>query len=355
MADADVQAFFAGTRTTRGYLCGFNEPSIERLMLLGLHIDRPPVLFSPTISGEGAHRNPAGISDIRLWLDGSDPKVPLRPWFKNWKLDTAAIAVDDEMPAAFLLALQQTLPNARFTVGSPLMARVRARKDADELTLMRRASRLTDSALSAALEACRDGRTERGVALAIQHAIHEMDGEIAFDTIVGSGPHSALPHHHTGDRILTAGDVIILDYGAMSEGYNGDITRTVCLGEASEEVQEVYKIAWDAHHAARAAVKPGVTAASVDRAAREVIERAGYGQYFIHRTGHGIGLQVHEAPFIVEGNELALEEGMCFSIEPGIYLPGRFGVRIENIVRVTDAGHESLNAEPQEHIRELVL
>jgi Xaa-Pro aminopeptidase len=162
--------------------------------------------------------------------------------------------------------------------------------------------------------------------------------------IVASGPNSALPHHHTGTRALQAGDVVVLDYGCELEGYHSDITLTLSLGEPDAERERVYRVVWEAQQRALEAIRPGVPAEVIDRAARETIAAAGYGDAFLHRTGHGIGLQVHEPPYLVAGNMQPLEEGMCFSIEPGIYLAGRFGVRLEVIVTVTADGVELLNA-----------
>jgi Xaa-Pro aminopeptidase len=166
---------------------------------------------------------------------------------------------------------------------------------------------------------------------------------VAFETLVASGPNSALPHYRAGQRRIQAGDVVVLDFGCRVHGYCSDITRTVACEKPSREIEAVYEIVKDAQERAAQAVKPGVAAEEIDRAARAYITRVGYGEHFIHRTGHGIGLEVHEAPYINEGNHLQLEEGMTFSVEPGIYLPGRFGIRLEDIVVVTESGARRLN------------
>ena len=163
----------------------------------------------------------------------------------------------------------------------------------------------------------------------------------------------AEPHHESDNTVIQSGDVIIMDFGCEFEGYQSDITRTVCCGKASDEAKRVYDIVFGAHQAGRAAIHPGVACQELDRAARQVIEKSGYGEYFFHRLGHGIGMRGHEEPYIVEGNETPLEVGHCFSIEPGIYLAGRFGVRIENIVTATMDGHASINAEPSATLTEI--
>jgi Xaa-Pro aminopeptidase len=164
--------------------------------------------------------------------------------------------------------------------------------------------------------------------------------------IVATGANGAEPHHHTDESLIGGGDILIMDFGCQYHGYMSDITRTVAVGEPDAEAKHVYKVVYDAHMAARAVIRAGVTAGEIDAAARGVIESAGYGDYFVHRTGHGLGMRVHEEPYIMPGSDEVIEEGDCFSIEPGIYLPGRFGVRIENIVACTASGHKSFNAEP---------
>ena len=171
-------------------------------------------------------------------------------------------------------------------------------------------------------------------------------GGIPTFSIVGAGTNGAEPHHLSDDTIVKDGDILILDFGCSYESYLSDITRTIAIGHASEEAERIYGLVFDAHMAAREAIQPGIACGAIDKAARDVIEAAGYGDFFMHRTGHGIGLRGHEEPFIIANNPMPLAPGHCFSIEPGIYLPGKFGVRIENIVAATENGHDSMNAEP---------
>jgi Xaa-Pro aminopeptidase len=225
------------------------------------------------------------------------------------------------------------------------MAQLREIKTADELSLLRCSAEVTDAVYEECLPALREGMTELEMQEVIAQAYKRRGTRPAF-AIVCFGANSALPHHHTGESRLKRGDIVVLDIGCVLDGYASDITRTVAFGDPDPEAFRVYEVVYAAHRAAFEAGRPGVTCESVDRAARAVIEQAGYGENFIHRTGHGIGLSTHEPPYIVEGNTRLLEEGMCFSDEPGVYLPGRFGVRVENIVTVTADGLRYLNADP---------
>ncbi|MCS6948956.1 MAG: Xaa-Pro peptidase family protein [Armatimonadota bacterium] len=354
MLHEGVDCFVAAPSVNMQYLTGFVEPAHERFMALLVPAEGEPVLIVPALSAESARQEAFGVGEIRVWEDHEGVDPILREVTQEMDLATAVIAIDEELPALFLLKLQQILPTALYRPGTEIWAAARIRKDEDELWHITQASRYADNALAAGLAVCVAGNTEREVACAIQTEIEAQGAEMAFGLpIVAAGKHSAQPHYRTTNTVMHPGDVVVIDYGARLNGYNSDMTRTVCIGEATPEVQKIYKIVYDAHYAARAAVKPGVTAESVDAAARSVIEKSGYGQFFVHRTGHGIGLSVHEPPYIVQGNKQVLEEGMCFSIEPGIYLPGQFGVRIENLVVVTADGCKSLNAEPPPHIREI--
>jgi Xaa-Pro dipeptidase len=349
-----VDAYLAATPVNMLYLSGFSEPPLERLMFLLVPQAGEPCWFVPSLSAESAAANPAGWQVRYVWHDSEGPVHQLERLAREQNLETAVIAVDDEMPALFLLILQEVLPAALFRRGGEIMAEVRARKDPLEIERLREAARLTDDALASGLERCMPGVSEWAVALAIQRALHEMGSHLAFGIpVVAAGENSSKPHYTTGHRPLQLGDVIVIDYGGVYEGYCNDITRVVSVGTAPDEAKKIYAVVYEAHMAAREAARPGVPAQEVDRAARRVIQQAGYGDYFVHRTGHGIGLSVHEPPYIVEGNDAPLEVGHCFTIEPGIYLPGRFGVRIENVYVITEAGCESLNADPPDQIREI--
>ncbi len=326
-----------------GYLTGFFEDGHERLMILAVHEDGRSALLAPALSATHAQR--CGIDDVRAWRDGEDPTALVRALAEEWGLAEAGVAVDDEMRASVLLSVQGVLPSARFQPGLEVLTGLTAVKEPGELEAMRAAGRVADEALAPALAQLRPGMTELDVARVIEDEMLRGGGEPVF-CIVASGPHSAEPHHETGDRCLEAGDVVVIDFGCVVDRYLSDITRTVALGEPPEGAREVYAVVHRAFMAGRGAVRPGVAGQEVDRAARAEIVAAGYGEAFVHRTGHGIGMRGHEPPYMTEGNAVPLAVGNCFSVEPGVYLPGRFGVRIENIVTVTADGHESLNAEP---------
>jgi len=223
------------------------------------------------------------------------------------------------------------------------LAELRLRKDEGALTSLREAIAISERALQATIEGIRPGMTEREIAgRLIIEQLKLGGGKHLFEPIVLSGPNSALPHGEPGDRRVAEHEPLLFDYGTSVRGYTSDITRTFCVGEPSKRMAEVYEVVKAANEAGRAAAGPGVVAQDVDRATRKVIENAGYGPYFTHRTGHGLGLEVHEGPNMVEGNMLLLEPGMVFTIEPGIYFPGEFGVRIEDNVVITPHGAESL-------------
>lgn len=341
--------FLGWAPPTLGYLSGFFESAGERFMALAVRSTGESRFICPRLSVSQAKR--AGIEAIDAWGDGEDPLELFRRLSVDWGLRTAVLAVDDDMPARMLLQMQSALPAALFKAGSYALAELTRCKDIGELELMSSAARIADGAIPSGIDAVRPGATEREVARALSEAMANLGGNPTF-CIVATGANAAEPHHLSDDTRIEAGDVVVMDFGCEVGGYQSDITRTVCCGRAGDEVKRVYEIVFRAQAKAREAIRAGVPAQEVDRAARKVIEGAGFGAYFTHRTGHGIGLRVHEEPNIVEGNDRPLEEGNCFSIEPGIYLPERFGVRIENIVTVTQGGHRSLNEEPAPEILE---
>lgn len=339
-----VDAYFACTPVSMGYLHGFHEDAHERLLILAVSAKGEVRMVAPALSAEQARK--VGIDDVRPWRDGEDPLQHVFQLADDWDLRSAIIAVDDAMRAQTLLTLQQALPAALFKAGGPILAQRMRRKEPGELDAMRRAARIADEAFVAVAPQIQAGMTERQVDTMLRDAMAERGGVPTF-CITATGKNGAEPHHLSDETIIQAGDVLVLDFGCDVEGYKSDITRMVAVGEPSDpDARKVHDIVHRAQAAARAIVRPGVAAGEVDAAARRVIEEAGYGAYFIHRTGHGIGMQGHEEPYIIGGSTHRLEPGECFSVEPGIYLPGRFGVRIENIVTVTEDGVESLNAEP---------
>jgi Xaa-Pro aminopeptidase len=255
----------------------------------------------------------------------------------------ARIAVADRVWGIHLLGLQRELPGADFSPASPVMARLRAVKDDHELEALRRAGRAADETFRQVVSMSFQGRKEEDVARDLAELLVRNGHARADFTIVASGPNAASPHHEPGGRTILPRDAVVMDFGGELAGYLSDTTRTVVVTEPPDGFEEVYAAVQEAQAAAVEVVKPGLVAQDVDRTARTIIGAAGFAERFIHRTGHGIGLELHEPPYMVEGDETVLEQGMTFSVEPGIYLEGRFGVRIEDIVAVTPDGVERLN------------
>jgi len=331
------------------YLTGWAEHGHERFIGLFVPEKGEPVFLVPEMNAPQARRSPAGLSAVVGWRDAEGWQSAAGEILSRWRVEGRTLAVDGELHAVHLLDLQAVTPASRWVAAGALMARLREIKSAEELELLRRSASVTDAVYEACLPHLREGITERQVQDVISRLYAERGTRPAF-ALVCFGANSALPHHSTGDARLRRGDVVILDIGCLLEGYASDITRTLAVAEPEPEADRVYDVVWRAHCAALQTARPGVTCEAVDEAARAVIREAGYGGQFIHRTGHGIGLSTHEPPYIVQGNRQELRPGMCFSDEPGVYLEGRFGVRIENIVAVTETGAEPMNAWPPDRL-----
>ncbi|WP_280316960.1 M24 family metallopeptidase [Nocardia wallacei] len=327
------------------YLLGSRAQSFERLTCLVIPASgETPSVVVPKLELASLSGSAAGELGLQVldWTDGVNPYRMVKSALNAG----ARVAVDDTMPALHLLPIADTL-NALPVSATPVLRRLRMRKDPSEIEALRRAGAAIDRVHARVGEWLRPGRTEAEVAADITAAIVAEGHTGAEFVIVGSGPHGADPHHEVSDRRIEAGDVVVVDIGGPVEpGYFSDSTRTYVLGEPDPEIAARCAALELAQAAAVAAVRPGVTAESVDAAARNPLAAAGFGDNFIHRTGHGIGLSVHEEPYIVAGNETVLEPGMAFSIEPGIYFRGEWGARIEDIVVVTDEGCESMNTRP---------
>ena len=327
------------------YLTGYDAKPLERLTCLVVPSRSAPLLVVPTLERPAAEVSPAGRLQIVDFGETDDPYLGVAELVRAAGVDPASVAVDNLMWAEKLLSFQRVFPTASVRLAGDFVVEMRIRKTPGEVSALRAAGAAIDSVHARMGEWLRPGRTEAAVAADIADAILAT-GHAAVDfTIVGSGPNGASPHHESSDRVIAAGDPVVVDIGGtMPSGYCSDSTRTyVAAGAPPPGFAEYYAVLQDAQAAACEHVQPGVTCASVDEAARSVIRAAGYGDYFIHRTGHGIGLQGHEDPYIVAGNDRVLEPGMAFSIEPGIYLPGRHGARIEDILVCTESGSERLN------------
>lgn len=306
--------------------------------------DDPPILITPFFEVGKATSGKVKLDwQVHSYKDG----VPYQAVFDEaaalHRLAGKIIGVEPLQMRVLEWSLLSAAANVKQASAAEAIAELRMRKDADEVAAMKRAIALTEEALTRTLEDIRPGMAERQVAAVLMNRMLEAGAEnLPFPPLIQTGPSGANPHAGAGDRVITAGDLLIMDFGLTLNDYSSDITRTIAVGEPSSEMKRVYDTVKAANAAGRAAVRPGVTCASVDWAARDVIEAAGYGEYFTHRTGHGLGLEGHEPPYIVAGNDLTLQPGMTFTVEPGIYIPGKGGVRIEDNVVVTEAGCESL-------------
>jgi Xaa-Pro aminopeptidase len=336
---------FAGVLVTPGpdlgYLCGYTPPAAtERLTMLVLHRDKRPTLIVPRLErGDAVKAAGADVYDLLDWVDGMDPYSVAAALIEP----NGRYAISDSSWAMHLLGLQRTLPRTSYVSLTDGLPMLRGVKDAAELERLTLAGAGADAAYGDILLVRFAGRRETEVAADLADLLRSYGHSQVDFTIVGSGPNGADPHHEADERVITEGDTIVLDFGGLRAGYGSDTTRTVSVGEPSDEVRTIHAIVAQAQQAAFEAVRPGVECQEIDRVARRVISEAGYGEYFIHRVGHGIGVTTHEPPYMVEGETRRLVPGMCFSIEPGIYLPGRFGVRIEDIVTVTEDGGRRLN------------
>ncbi|SDG08760.1 Xaa-Pro aminopeptidase [Blastococcus aurantiacus] len=335
------------------YLTGYNAHAMERLTALVVPRAGEAFLVVPRLEAPMVDVSPAGVLglDVLAWDETDDP-FALLAGAANARLGSAParVAVGARTWAEHALGVQRALPGSTLELAGPVLDRLRMVKSAAEIEELALAGAAIDRVHARMAEFLTVGRTEAAVGADIAAAILE-EGHVGVDfTIVGSGPNGASPHHELSDRVVQAGDVVVIDIGGQTAtGYRSDCTRTYVVGgSAPGDVAEWYAVLHAAQQASVAAVRPGVTAEQVDAAARDVITAAGWGEHFIHRTGHGIGLDSHEAPYIVAGNDLPLVSGMAFSVEPGIYLAGRCGARIEDIVVCTDDGVRSLNGGPRE-------
>jgi Xaa-Pro aminopeptidase len=350
LADAGADAAVLFPSPNCYYVSGFDEEPSERHLLLFVPREGDPVFVVPELYRDQVAEE-SWVEDVRSWADGEDPTHLVRSVLADRELTDGRLLVDDRMWARFTLGLQDVAPDAEFGLASEVFDDLRIRKDDAEIDALRRAGELADEVSEEvrALGAEAVGMTERELAAEIDDRLSAGGGEgTSFDTLVGSGPNGAKPHHRHGDREIRPGDPVVLDFGARVDGYPGDQTRTVVFdGEPSAAFLAAYETVREAQEAAVEAIEPGVPAEEIDAIARGIIEDAGFGEQFIHRTGHGVGLEVHEHPNIVAGNDTPLEPGMVFSVEPGVYVPGEFGVRIEDLVVVTEDGCERLNDSPR--------
>jgi Xaa-Pro aminopeptidase len=335
-----LDALVVSPSSDLAYLTGYDPMPLPRPTLLVIRPGAEPTMLVPELERPLAAASPVGGAlELMTWRDGSDPYEAAASLLAG----AARIAVADRLWAVHLIGLRRELPDAEFTPASTVLGRLRAVKDEDELGALRRAGRAADETFRRIVGMRFEGRREEEVARDLADLLVEHGHATAAFTIVASGPNGASPHPEPGGRTILAQDAVVMDFGGELDGYHSDTTRTVVVGEPPDGFEQAFDAVHEAQRAGVHAVRPGAVAEDVDRAARAVVDAAGYGDRFIHRTGHGIGLEIHEPPYIVAGNETRLEPGMTFSVEPGVYLEGRFGIRIEDIVEVTADGVERLN------------
>jgi len=354
-AEGAASAGLAGLVITPGYdlryLVGSRAQTFERLTALVLPADgSAPTVVVPRLELAALRDSavPELGATVQDWVDGENPYELVAQALRGSGAAPVSVAVTDSMTALHLLPLAEVL-GAVPVLATDVLRTLRMIKDPAEVDALRKAGAAIDRVHARVPEFLVAGRTEADVAADIAEAIvAEGHSEVAF-IIVGSGPNGADPHHECSDRELRVGDIVVVDIGGpYAPGYNSDSTRTYSIGEPDPEIARRYAVLQRAQAEAVGAVRPGITAGSVDAVARDVLAAEGLAEVFVHRTGHGIGLSVHEEPYIVAGNEITLEPGMAFSVEPGIYFPGQWGARIEDIVIVTEDGVESVNQRPHD-------
>lgn len=351
-ADRGVDGLLVGVGADLRYLTGYKALPLERLTMLVVRPAGRPVLIAPRLEALPARGCPAaatGALDVVTWDETDDPIALVAGLVSGAR----RLAVSDRLWAVFVLRLQTALSGVAFGVASPILQELRIVKDADEVALLRLAGQAADRAMESIIRGRLVGRTEADVSREVGERLVAEGHETVEFAIVGSGPNSASPHHDPGERVIRAGEPVLFDIGGTLAGYSSDITRMAWVTGGNErfgpdaEYRRLYDVLQGAQAAAAAAVRPGIAAERVDAIARERIAAAGHGEHFIHRIGHGIGLEGHEEPYLVAGNALPLREGMAFSVEPGIYLEGRYGARIEDIVVCGTDGPRVLNEVPR--------
>lgn len=322
------------------YLTGYHAMPLERLTALVVRSTGVPTLLVPLLEVPRVTPLP-GVFEVLGWRETDDPTAIVARLLG----DARVVAVGDQMWARFLVELLPLAPGVRYVRAVDVVGELRAAKDAREIDALARAGAAADR-IAAELQAGRIplvGRTEAEVSADLSARLLAEGHDVVNFAIVAAGENAASPHHHPGDRVIRAGEIVLCDFGGTMAGYCSDITRCVFLGEPDDEIRRAYDVLHEAQAAGVAAGVVGNACEDVDAAARRVIEAAGYGEYFVHRTGHGIGMEAHEEPYMVAGNRRSIVAGHAFSVEPGIYVPGRWGMRLEDIVVATDDGPRPMN------------
>ncbi len=345
MDETGTDLVVLGPGSHKDWVAGFHPHPDERPVMLMVGRNEAGFLM-PALNAEASKKS----TDLpmSIWADENGPDAALAELLDRVLPSRAGrVVVDETMRADFALLVLDALPGTTRAFTLDTVGALRGRKDAEEFALLKASALLNDRAMKAAFAALEPGVSEREIAGVVKEFFAAHGAQIQFG-IVGASENGAHPHHATGSRVLREGDAVVIDIGGRIDGYPSDMTRMALIGHAPEGYEAVHAVVERAVQAALAAVRPGVKARAVDKAARDVIAQAGHGEYFVHRTGHGLGIDVHEPPYITATSETVLEEGMVFSIEPGIYLPGRFGIRLEDIVIVRADGPEILSELPRD-------
>jgi len=345
----DVVALLPGANFT--YYTGLNKPLSERPFVLFVQANaaRCPVILLPRLEADGFTESLPYEVELVVYTDEQGYERAFREAACALNLDNKSIGMEPRgMRLLELREIEKNSYGCRIVEVDDVLSQARMLKDADEIAAIRQAIKISEAALASTCSQVKPGMTELDVQTLLNIEMLNLGAHgHGFDPLILSGPRAALPHTTANERVIEKGDCLLFDFGASLGSYSADITRTFSIGTSTPIWKDIYEIVKQANAAARSIAAPGVTAEDVDAAARRVIDAAGYGNYFTHRTGHGLGLQVHEPPYIVAGNNTALRPGMVFTIEPGIYLQGRFGVRIEDDILITDDGAETLSTSPR--------
>lgn len=330
------------------YFSGYKSEPHERILALLVFKDFPPFLFVPALEKEDA-LNSAWEYDVVGYLDHENPWQLIHQAVEKQIKNLSMLAIEkDSLTVSRLEKLQNMFTEAVFPDISPKIQGMKLLKTKDEIKKMIAAGKWADKALEIGFKAIKEGVQEQEIVAKIEYELKKMGiKNMSFETMVLTGDNAASPHGVPGSRRIQKNDLVLFDLGVVHDGYTSDVTRTVAFGEPNEKAKEIYQIVLNANEAALSAVKPGITAGALDKIARDIITDAGYGEYFTHRLGHGLGRSVHEFPSIMEGNDFVIQEGMCFSIEPGVYVPGIAGVRIEDCLYVTADGCEVFTHTPK--------
>ncbi|HEY3670922.1 MAG TPA: Xaa-Pro peptidase family protein [Acidimicrobiia bacterium] len=342
MRELGVDVLLLSTGADLPYLTGYEAMPLERLTMLVVPADADAVLVIPTLEAPRVEEQPDAF-ELFSWDETDDPIEIVAGLVAGIDPDATSAAIGDHTWARFVLDLQRALPEIEFRRATDVTGPLRVVKDAAEVDALRAAAAVVDDVARVMRERPFAGRSELEVHRELVERMLEGGHERANFAIVAAAENAASPHHDPSERVIERGDVVLCDFGGTMHGYCSDITRMFAVGDLDPEVRDAYDVLVAAQEAGVQAATVGTACEAVDAAARAVIDDAGYGEYFVHRTGHGIGTEAHEDPYVVAGNRTPLVAGHAFSVEPGIYLPGRFGLRLEDIVVATDAGPERLN------------